>query len=105
MQGGGPCYRCLFPEPPPPGLVPSCHEAGVLGPVVGVMGMIQAIEVVKHFARVGESLEGTLLVFDALAMSFRRVGLKRDPKCPLCGETPTITELIEIDQACEAPGR
>ncbi len=103
MQGAGPCYRCLFPAPPPSGLIPSCQEAGILSTVAGIIGLIQATEVIKHFTRMGESLEGALLLLDALTMSFRRVALHRDPVCPLCGTEPTITELVEHDQACDTP--
>lgn len=103
MQGVCPCYRCLFPEPPPPGLIPSCQEAGILGAVVGLIGLVQATEVLKHFAGVGESLAGTLLIVDGLTMVFRRVALRRNPQCPLCGEHPTITELVEQGETCEAP--
>jgi adenylyltransferase/sulfurtransferase len=105
FRGDGPCHRCLFPEPPAPGLIPSCAEAGILGSVVGVVGTIQATEVIKHFAGVGESLDGTLLLVDTLAMQFRRVKLRRDPRCPLCGDAPTITELVEHDPTCESPIR
>lgn len=80
-----PCYRCLYPEPPPPGLVPSCSEAGVLGAVTGVMGALQATEAVKEIAGIGSSLAGTLLMWDALAAEFRRIGIPRDPECPCCG--------------------
>jgi adenylyltransferase/sulfurtransferase len=90
---GGPCYRCLYPEPPPEGLVPSCAEAGVLGAVTGVMGTLQATEVLKQILGIGETLEGRLLIWDALDMRFRSVRLKRDPQCRLCGERPAITDL------------
>lgn len=100
MQGDGPCYRCLFPEPPPAGLVPSCQGAGVLGSVVGVIGALQATEVIKHLSQVGDSLEGTLLVWDALSMDFRRVRLNRSTMCPLCGEHPTITTLTLQGEDC-----
>ena len=96
----GPCYRCLYPEPPPPGLVPSCAEGGVLGVLPGVIGVIQAIEVIKLLLDLGETLVGRLLLFDALAMSFRELELRKDPACPLCGERPTITELIDYEQFC-----
>src|SRR5262245_34227568 len=89
----GPCYRCLYPEPPPPGLVPSCAEGGVLGILPGVVGTIQATEALKILLGVGEPLVGRLLLYDALAMSFEELKLRRDPKCPLCGENPTIKEL------------
>ena len=97
---GGPCYRCLFREPPPPGLVPSCAEAGVLGVLPGIIGTIQATEVVKTILGVGETLAGRLLLFDALAMSFREVALSRNPDCPVCGDDPTQTELIDYDFFC-----
>jgi len=97
------CYRCLFPAPPPPGLVPNCAEAGVLGALTGVMGSIQAIEVIKQILEIGESLVSRLLLFDALSMEFRVVKLRRDPKCPLCGDDATITELIDYEGFCGAP--
>ncbi len=90
---GGPCYRCLYPEPPPAGLVPSCSEAGVLGAVTGVMGTLQATETLKEILGVGESLSGRLLIWDALAARFRTVRLRQDPACPLCGPEPRITDL------------
>jgi molybdopterin-synthase adenylyltransferase len=90
---GGPCYRCLFPAPPPPGAVPSCSEAGVLGAVTGVMGTLQATETIKEILGIGESLSGRLLIWDALASSFRTIRLRPDPACALCGEHPTITDL------------
>jgi len=97
-----PCYRCLFPEPPPPGLVPSCQEAGLLGVVGGIMGTLQANEALKLILGIGEPLVGKLLVFDALATEFNIVKLRKDKACPLCGEKPKITELIEYDQeGCE----
>ncbi len=91
--GGGPCYRCLYPEPPPEGLVPSCSEAGVLGAVTGVMGTLQATEVLKEILGIGESLSGRLLIWDALASRFRTVRLPRDPACRLCGPEAQITDL------------
>jgi adenylyltransferase/sulfurtransferase len=97
------CYRCLFPAPPPPGLVPNCAEAGVLGALTGVMGSIQAIELIKQVLEIGESLVSRLLLFDALSMEFRVVKLRRDPNCPLCGDNPTITELIDYEGFCGAP--
>jgi molybdopterin/thiamine biosynthesis adenylyltransferase/molybdopterin converting factor small subunit len=97
------CYRCLFPAPPPPGLVPSCAEAGVLGALTGVMGSIQSIEVVKQILEIGQPLVSRLLIVDALAMEFRVVKLRRDPKCPLCGDDPTVTELIDYEGFCGAP--
>jgi molybdopterin-synthase adenylyltransferase len=99
---GGPCYRCLYPEPPPPGLVPSCSEAGVLGAVTGVMGTLQATETLKEIMGIGESLSGRLLIWDALATRFRTVRLHRDPACPLCGPAPRITDL-SAHRAAPAP--
>jgi adenylyltransferase/sulfurtransferase len=96
----GPCYRCLFPEPPPPGMVPSCAEGGVLGVLPGVVGLIQATEAVKLIIGQGEPLIGRLLLYNALKMSFREVKLKRDLGCPVCGDRPTITELIDYDEFC-----
>lgn len=96
----GPCYRCLFREPPPPGLVPGCAEAGVLGVLPGIVGSIQAAEVIKLILGVGESLAGRLLIFDALALSFRELGLSRNPECPVCGLDPTVTELIDYEGFC-----
>ena len=95
----GPCYRCLFPEPPPPGLVPSCAEGGVLGVLPGIIGTIQAAEALKLALGIGSSLAGRLLLVDALTMEFRTVKLRRDPSCPACG-TRTITELIDYDEFC-----
>ena len=99
LPGQG-CYRCLFPEPPPPGLVPNCAEAGVLGALTGLVGSIQATEALKHFLGIGESLVSRLLLIDALNMSFREVRLKRNPSCPLCGDNPTVTELIDYEIFC-----
>ncbi len=96
----GPCYRCLFPEPPPPGLVPSCAEGGVLGVLPGVIGTIQATEAVKLILGVGKPLIGRLLLYDALQMSFDHVNLRKDPDCPVCGKNPTVTELIDYVQFC-----
>ena len=96
----GPCYRCLYPEPPPPGLVPSCAEGGVLGILPGVVGTIQATEAVKLLMGVGEPLVGRFLVYDALRMRFRELKLRRDPDCPVCGDNPTVTELIDYEQFC-----
>jgi sulfur-carrier protein adenylyltransferase/sulfurtransferase len=101
----GPCYRCLFHEPPPPELAPSCAEAGVLGVLPGVIGTIQANEVLKLLLGVGEPLVGRYLLFDALEASFREVKLRRDPKCPACGEHPTITEYIDYEGFCAAPAQ
>lgn len=99
---GGPCYRCLFPEPPPAGAVPNCAEAGVLGVLPGVIGMMQAIEAIKLILGLGDSLLGRLLHFDALKMKFREFKLRRDPECPVCGEQPTITELQDYELFCGA---
>lgn len=100
---GGPCYRCLYPEPPPPGMVPSCAEGGVLGVLPGLIGCIQATEILKLALGKGNSLVGRLLLFNALEMKFREVKLRRDPECPLCGENPTITQLIDYEQFCGVP--
>jgi sulfur-carrier protein adenylyltransferase/sulfurtransferase len=97
---GGPCYRCLYPEPPPPGMVPSCAEGGVLGVLPGIVGCIQATEILKLALGKGSSLIGRLLLFNALDMKFRELRLRRDPQCPLCGENPTITKLIDYEQFC-----
>jgi adenylyltransferase/sulfurtransferase len=97
---GGPCYRCLYPEPPPPGLVPSCAEGGVLGVLPGVIGTIQATEAIKLILGIGEPLIGRFLIYDALRMRFRELRLRRDPQCPVCGERPTIRELIDYEQFC-----
>jgi molybdopterin/thiamine biosynthesis adenylyltransferase/rhodanese-related sulfurtransferase len=99
----GPCYRCLFPEPPPPGLVPSCAEGGVLGVLPGTIGAIQATEAIKLILGVGEPLIGRLLLYDATTMSFDEVRLRKNPNCPICGENPTITELIDYEQFCGMP--
>jgi adenylyltransferase/sulfurtransferase len=98
--GKGPCYRCLFAEPPPPGMVPSCAEGGVLGILPGIIGVVQATEVVKLILGKGELLIGRLLLYDALAMKFREVKFRQNPKCPVCGEHPTIKELIDYDAFC-----
>lgn len=100
---GGPCYRCLYPEPPPPGLVPSCAEGGVLGILPGTVGLIQATEAVKLILGIGEPLVGRLLLYDALAMRFRELRLRRNPECPVCGEQRTITKLIDYHQFCGVP--
>jgi len=97
---GGPCYRCLYPEPPPPGSVPSCAEGGVLGVLPGIIGCIQATEILKLATGIGTPLLGRLLVYDALEMKFRELRLRRDPQCPICSENPTITELIDYEQFC-----
>ncbi len=100
----GPCYRCLYPEPPPPGLVPSCAEGGVLGVLPGIIGTLQAMEAVKLILGAGEPLIGKLLLFDALAAEFRALSLRKDPKCPLCGSAPTLRSLIDYEAFC-AGGR
>jgi adenylyltransferase/sulfurtransferase len=104
---GGPCYRCLFREPPPPGLVPNCAEGGVLGVLPGIIGSVQAMETIKLLLGVGDTLVGRLLIFDALDMSWREVRLRRNPDCPVCGDEPTQTELIDYEVFCglkPAPG-
>jgi len=98
--GRGPCYRCLFAEPPPPGMVPSCAEGGVLGILPGIIGVIQATEAVKIIIGKGELLIGRLLLLDAMKMEFREVKFRRNPKCPVCGDHPTITKLIDYEQFC-----
>lgn len=100
---GGPCYRCLYPEPPPPGLVPSCAEGGVLGVLPGIVGTLQATEVIKQICGIGEPLVGRLLLVDALTMDFRQLKLHRDPHCPVCGDTPTQTTLIDYEAFCGIP--
>jgi len=100
---GGPCYRCMVPEPPPPGLVPSCAEGGVLGVLPGIIGVLQAIEAIKLIIGIGEPLIGRLLLFDALQLKFRELKLRRDPRCPVCGEHPTITKLVDYEQFCGIP--
>ena len=102
LPGRG-CYRCLFPEPPPPGEVPSCAEAGVLGMLPGMVGSIQAAETVKLILGVGNSLAGRLLLIDALDMEFRSVKIRRNPECPLCGDNPTVTGLIDYEAFCGVP--
>jgi sulfur-carrier protein adenylyltransferase/sulfurtransferase len=101
--GSGPCYRCLFPQPPPPELAPSCAEGGVLGVLPGVVGSVQATEALKLVLGIGEPLVGRLLLYDALDASFTEVSLRRDPDCPVCGEHPTITEYVDYVQFCQAP--
>jgi molybdopterin/thiamine biosynthesis adenylyltransferase/rhodanese-related sulfurtransferase len=100
----GPCYRCLYPEPPPPGLVPSCAEGGVLGILPGLVGLIQATETIKLILGSGESLVGRLLLVDALAMRFRELKLRKNPECPVCGKNPTVTKLIDYEQFCGIRG-
>jgi adenylyltransferase/sulfurtransferase len=100
IPGRGPCYRCLYPEPPPPGLVPSCQEAGILGATAGVLGALQASEVLKLILDIGDPLAGRMLLYDGLDMSFRELPVARDPACPLCGDSPTITELVDYEEFC-----
>lgn len=100
-ESKGPCYRCLHPEPPPAGLIPNCAEAGVLGVLPGLIGMIQATETIKLIAGIGESLIGRFLIYDALRMKLREITLPRDPECPVCGDHPTIRELTAYDLSCE----
>jgi adenylyltransferase/sulfurtransferase len=102
LPGKG-CYRCLYPAPPPPGAVPSCAEAGVLGAMCGVIGTIQAVETIKLILDLGEPLVNRLMLFDSLAMDFREVKIRRDPACPLCGDNPTIHELVDYEAFCGAP--
>jgi molybdopterin/thiamine biosynthesis adenylyltransferase/molybdopterin converting factor small subunit len=97
------CYRCLYPAPPPPGLVPSCQEAGVLGVLCGIVGSLQAIEAIKLLLGVGDSLTGRLLFIDSLVMEFRQVKVRRDPDCPVCGDHPTVTDLIDYHEFCGVP--
>jgi len=99
----GPCYRCLYPEPPPPGLVPSCAEGGVLGILPGIIGVIQATEAAKIILGIGTPLKGRLLLYDALEMRFRELKLRRNPECPVCGDHPTITKLIDYQEFCGMP--
>src|SRR3954463_14459918 len=96
----GPCYRCLYPEPPPPGLVPSCAEGGVLGVLPGIIGTIQATETIKLLIGIGEPLIGRFMIYDALKMKFRELKLRKDPDCPVCGTHPTVTKLIDYEQFC-----
>jgi adenylyltransferase/sulfurtransferase len=96
----GPCYRCLYPEPPPPGMVPSCAEGGVLGVLCASVGSIQVTEAIKVLTGIGEPLVGSLMVYDALEMTYRKIKVRKDPKCAICGENPTITELIDYDDFC-----
>ncbi|HEY6181738.1 MAG TPA: molybdopterin-synthase adenylyltransferase MoeB [Terriglobales bacterium] len=100
----GPCYRCLYPEPPPPGLVPSCAEGGVLGILPGLLGVIQATEVIKLILKSGDPLVGRLLLVDALGMKFRELKLRKNPDCPVCGKHPTVTELIDYNEFCGIRG-
>jgi sulfur-carrier protein adenylyltransferase/sulfurtransferase len=96
----GPCYRCLYPEPPPPGMVPSCAEGGVLGVLCASIGSIQVTEAIKLITGIGDSLAGRLMIYDALEMSYRSLNIRKDPDCPICGENPSITELIDYDAFC-----
>lgn len=105
IPGQGPCYRCLYPEPPPPGMVPSCQEAGILGATAGVVGTIQAAEVLKLILGIGNPLAGRLLLYNALDMTFREVAVVRQPECPVCGDNPTVTELIDYEEFCSLRGR
>jgi adenylyltransferase/sulfurtransferase len=100
----GPCYRCLFPEPPPPGLVPSCAEGGVLGVLPGTIGTLQATEAIKLILNIGDPLIGKLMLFNALDMSFEFVRLRKNPNCKVCGENPQVTELIDYEAFCGVPG-
>lgn len=102
---GGPCYRCLYPDPPPPGEVPSCAEAGVLGVLPGIVGSAQAIEAIKLLIGIGEPLIGRLLMIDTLDMTFRTLKIQRNPDCPVCGDHPTVTKLIDYEQFCGLPSR
>ena len=100
IPNDGPCYRCLHPLPPPPGEVPTCQEAGVLGVLPGLIGLIQATEALKLILGIGKSLKGRLLLYDALSMSFNELKIKRDPGCPLCGKNPKIRGLVDYEQFC-----
>jgi len=100
IPGKGPCYRCIFESPPPPDMVPSCQEAGVLGVLPGIIGVIQATEVIKLILGKGDLLLGELLFYDSLRMDFKRLKIRRNPKCPVCSENPTITELIDYEEFC-----
>ncbi len=101
---GGPCYRCQYPQPPPPGMMPSCQEAGVLGVLPGIIGTLQAVETQKLILGIGKPLAGRLLHFDALGMNFREFKLRKDPDCPLCGKNPTVKELIDYEEFCGLRG-
>ncbi len=98
----GPCYRCIFPNPPPPGTVPSCQEAGVIGAIAGIIGMVQGFEAMKILSGQGDPIIGRFLVFDALDMTFKEFNIERDENCPLCGKAPSITELVDYEQVCQA---
>lgn len=99
------CYRCLFPTPPPPGAVASCAEAGVFGVLPGIIGSMMAFETIKYVLGIGQGMIGKLLVFEGIDMSFRKVNLRRNPGCPLCGDSPTVTELVDYEQFCGVPAR
>jgi len=101
IPGEGPCYRCLYETPPPPDLIPSCQEAGVLGVIAGTIGVIQATEVIKLILGKGELLNGKLLLYDSLGMDFKKLKIQRNPDCPICGENPTIKELIDYEEFCQ----
>ncbi len=101
LPGQGPCYRCLYETPPPPDLVPSCQEAGVLGVIAGIIGVIQATEVIKLVLGKGNILNGKLLLYDSLNMDFKKLNIQRNPACPMCGENPTIKELIDYEEFCQ----
>ena len=102
--GDGPCYRCLYPEPPPPGMVPTCQEGGVLGVLAGVIGNLQVVEALKLILGIGKPLVGKLLIYDALNTEFRNLRLRRDANCPICGEKPTIKELVDYEEFCGLQG-
>ena len=102
--GDGPCYRCLYPEPPPPGMVPNCQEGGVLGVLAGVIGNLQVVEVLKLILGIGKPLVGKLLIYDALNTEFRSLRLRRDVNCPMCGKKPTIKELVDYEEFCGLQG-
>ena len=102
-EPGKGCYRCVFPEPPPPGEVPSCAEAGVLGMMPGLVGTIQAAETAKLIMGIGDTLTGRMLLIDGLSMEFREIKVRRNPNCPLCGDNPTVTELVDYEQFCGKP--
>ncbi|GAX59582.1 UBA/THIF-type NAD/FAD binding protein [Candidatus Scalindua japonica] len=101
LPGKGPCYRCLYETPPPPDLVPSCQEAGVLGIIAGIIGVVQATEVIKLQLGKGELLNGKLLLYDSLSMDFKKLKIQRNPACPMCGDSPTIKELIDYEEFCQ----
>lgn len=100
IPNDGPCYRCLFPEPPPPGMIPSCQEAGVLGVLPGIIGVIQATEAMKYILNIGNLLKGRMMLYDALRMEFQEVNVPKDTNCPVCGKNPTITKLIDYEEFC-----